>query len=90
MIIVFIMRFAVSLQFQVLYIYITELYPIQVGSMGLGFACIIGHIPNVVLPELINVLNRSNFSIMIVFSIISLISLVASAVTEETYGRQPS
>lgn len=78
---IFIFRFASSLQFQVLYLYVIELFPVQVGGMALGLCSIVGHIPNIFLSELITLLSRANFSIMIFFTAVSLLILVASAIS---------
>lgn len=81
LVVTFILRFAISLQFQVLFLYAIELFPMQVGGMALGLCCIVGHVPNVFLPSLINLLNRANISIMILFTVVSVLILVASAIS---------
>lgn len=57
--------------------------------MALGLSCILGHIPNALLPELINICHRHNFPIMTIFTFVSLLSLVFSFLGPETYGKQP-
>lgn len=80
MVVFFILRVSVSLIYQVLYLYVAELFPVQVVGMALGMSCILGHIPNALLPELINICHRHNFPIMSVFVIVALLSLIVSFV----------
>jgi len=60
-----------------MYIYANELYPVQVAGLGLSFACIIGSLPNVIIPSLINLANNNNFPFMILFCIGSVIGIVS-------------
>jgi hypothetical protein len=78
MVMIFIMRFAVSILNQIMYIYVAELFPVQVGGMALSIGCIFGHIPNAFLPELIHLMNKANFSVMIMFTGVSLLSMISS------------
>ena len=78
LIMIFVMRFFVSFIYQVFYIYITELYPTQVVGLGIGFTATAGALPVMFIPELINVMNRSNFPVMILFCIVSGLELIAS------------
>jgi hypothetical protein len=87
---VFVMRFAVSLQFQVYIIYLTELYPTQILGIGLSYTAIVGTLPNVFIPELINLCDRYNINIMIFFCITSGIGLTCSNFLRETRGCSPT
>jgi hypothetical protein len=70
----------------VLLIYINELYPIQIVGIGASFSSITGTLPNVFIPELINLCNRYNLNIMIFFCIICILGLVSSKFLRETRG----
>ncbi len=83
------MRFFVSLVFQILYLYVTELYPSQVVGLGVGFGCLVGCTPAMLIPVLINIFNRVNFPVMTIFCAASFLSLVNSFLLPETEGRQP-
>ena len=89
LIVFFVMRFAISLQYQVLFLYVAELYPAQVSALGLGFGCLMVAVPNVFLPEMINLLNRVGFKLMIVFCIVAAIAIAASFPLKETDGKHP-
>lgn len=89
LVVFFIMRFAISLQYQVIYLYVAELYPAQVAALGLGFGCLIVALPNIFLPELINLLNKVGFKLMIVFCIVAAIAIGASVPLKETDGKHP-
>lgn len=69
-----------------LLIYINELYPIQVASIGLSFASVVGTLPNIFIPELITVSNRANFPFMSFFVVGSIIGIAASIPLRETRG----
>ena len=84
------MRFFVSFMFQVLFIYITELYPTQVIGLGIGFTATVGALPVMFIPELLNIIDKSNFPVMIIFCIVGGLYLVASFFLEETHGRPPT
>jgi hypothetical protein len=71
----------------VLLIYINELYPIQVASIGLSFASVVGTLPNIFIPELITVSNRSNFPFMTFFVVASFVGVAATIPLRETRGR---
>ena len=49
LIIIFVLRFCASLQYQLLFVYITELYPAQVSSLALGINCRSGCVPVIFL-----------------------------------------
>lgn len=72
------MRFFVSFLFQVLFVYITELYPTQVVGLAIGFTGVAGAIPVMFIPELINVIDRSNFPVMVLFCMVAVLYLVSN------------
>lgn len=89
MVIVFVMRFAVSMEFQVFLIYVNELYPTQIVGMGLSYVSALGTLPNVFIPELINVSDRHGINIMIFFCLVAALGLISSAFLRETRGLAP-
>lgn len=86
---IFAMRFCVSLEFQVLIIYINELYPVQVAGLGLSFSSIVAMFPNIFIPLIIEAFNKANISFMIIFIIFSSIGFVLSIFLKETRGIKP-
>lgn len=89
LLVVFLMRVFVAFMFQLIFVYMTELYPVQVVGLGIGLGCIVGSIPDIFIPELINVLDRLNFPVMLLFCLMSVLNLVGSSMLEETRGRAP-
>ena len=73
------MRFCVSLYFQILVIYCVELYPVQVASLGLGANNLIGTVATLLITPMIGYLNKTNFSIMIVFTVFAFLIILATA-----------
>ena len=86
LIMIFVMRFFVSFMFQVLFVYITELYPTQVVGLAIGGNGIVGALPIMFIPELINIIDRSNVPVMGLFCIITACYWVASFYLRETRG----
>ena len=72
-----------------LFVYITELYPTQVVGLAIGFTGVAGAIPVMFIPELINVIDRSNFPVMCLFCIVAAIYLTSSLFLAETRGKAP-
>jgi len=79
----------VSFQYQILFIYATELFPVQIISVALGFNCIFASIPSIFINEVINVATRLNFPVMILFCFVSTINAFLFVGIPETAGRQP-
>ncbi len=86
LIFVFVLRFAVALEFQILLIYVNELYPTQIAGIGVSYIALMGTLPNLFLPELINLCNRYGLNVMIFFCIISIVGLIPSKFIKETKG----
>ena len=89
LVLVFAMRFCVSFQYQILFIYATELFPVQIISVALGFNCIFASIPSIFINEVISVATRMNFPVMILFCVVSAIDACLFVGLPETAGRQP-
>ena len=75
---IFVMRFFVSFLFQILFVYITELYPTQVVGLAIGFTGVAGAVPVMFIPELIAVIDRSSFPVMSLFCMVAGVYLVCS------------
>lgn len=89
LLVIFVMRIFVAFLFQLLYVYLTELYPVQVVGLGIGLGSIVGLMPVVFIPELINVLDRANFPVMVLFCVFACLCFWGSYLLEETHGRPP-
>lgn len=89
LLVIFVMRVFVAFLFQLLYVYLTELYPVQVVGLGIGLGSIVGSVPVVFIPELINVMDRANFPVMVLFCVFSCLCFGGSYLLEETHGRPP-
>lgn len=86
---IFLMRIFVSFIFQLLYVYTPELYPVQVVGLGMGLASIAGNLPDIFIPEAVNLLERSGFPMMGLFCVFSCLNFWGSFMLEETFGRAP-
>ena len=84
------MRFCVSFQYQILFIYATELFPVQIIAVALGFNCIFASVPSIFINEVINVANRIHFPVMILFCGVSVIDASLFVGLPETAGCQPA
>jgi hypothetical protein len=86
---IFMFRVSISLEFQILYIYATELYPVQVSGLGISLFATVGNFSNIFLPKLISYLNKSNISIMFVFFIVTLLGIFSLFPLKETMDMLP-
>lgn len=78
-----------SFPYQVVFLYVAELYPSQVAALGLGFGCLVVAVPNVFLPEMVNLLNKGGYSPMILFAIMGVFGVISSLPLKETDGKHP-
>jgi MFS family permease len=85
----FVLRFFVAMQYSVAVVYVTELYPMQVASLGLSFGLAVSCIPNIFLSVLINYLDSINFPVMIIFCLSAICFMLVLPFTRETYGEHP-
>jgi len=83
----FLVRFAISLEFPILYVFIFELYPAQVSVISFSLGSLMWNMPNIFLPELINIMNQHGFPVMIMTSIVIVIAMAALYPLKETYGQ---
>ncbi len=86
LIVVFLFRFFGALIIQILFIYSSELFPSQVGGLGIGLVSIVIAIPNIFLAELINSLNKINFPFSVLFIVFSCLFLGFLWFAKETHG----
>lgn len=78
LLLVFILEFAVTTEFNFFVIYITELYPTQVRVIGNGLVQIFGSAVLLVAEQIISGCFNSGFRIMILFALMGGLSVVSS------------
>lgn len=79
LLLVFVLEFAVTTEFNFFVIYITELYPTQVRVIGNGLVQIFGSAVLLVAEQIISGCFSSGFRIMILFALMAGLSVVCSA-----------
>ena len=84
-----ILRFFICMEFQIIYVYIFELYPSQVAVMSFSIESLMVNLSNAFLPELISSMNGVNFPVMILGCLASGVGMLALIPLRETYGELP-
>jgi len=78
LILIFIFRFAITVEFTFFCVYFNELYPTQVRVLGTGLVSLIGGIMITVAPIIIESCISGDFPIMILFAVLSFFCLFFS------------
>ena len=84
-----ILRIFNCMEFQIIYVYIFELFPSQVAVMSFSIGSLMVNLPNTFLPELIKLLNDNNFPVLILGCVASCVGMLALIPLRETYGELP-
>jgi hypothetical protein len=71
---IFVFRFAVSLEYTFFYVYFNELYPTQIRVIGTSLVSVMGGVMVTIAPEIIDACISSGFPVMILFTVLSAIS----------------
>lgn len=74
----FVMRFFLSFFYQLLYIYITELFPVQIVGSALGLSFLVGSSLNPFTPGFLDLLKRKHFPVMSVFCFFAVVGVIGS------------
>jgi hypothetical protein len=80
----FIITFCVSAEFTYFYIYVSELYPIQIRIIGISLINFTGAIAIALSQQIITSCLTSGFNVMIVFALFAIASVIASLFLPET------
>lgn len=86
---IFVLEFAITVEYSFLYIYINELFPTQVQILGFGFNEIFGAMTLVSSKWLISFCLNGGIKIMIIFAVLAALSMVCSYFLPETRGKMP-
>lgn len=89
LIMIFVFRFAISVEYTFFYVYFNELYPTQVRVLGTSLVSLMGGVMVTVAPEIIDACIEHGFPIMIIFSILSACSCFFSYKLPETFKKTP-
>ena len=71
---IFIFRFAISLEYTYFYVYFNELYPTQIRVLGTGLVATMGGVTVTLAPIIIQLCIDGGFPIMIIFAVLSAVS----------------
>lgn len=74
----FLMRFFLSFFYQLLYIYIAELFPVQIVGSALGLTVVIGSSLNPFTPGFLDLLKRNNLPVMLFFCLFAVVGILGS------------
>jgi MFS family permease len=89
LLLIFVFRFAISVEYTFFYVYFNELYPTQVRVLGTGLVSLSGGIMVTVAPELIDSCIQGGFPVMILFAVLSAASCFFSYKLPETFQKTP-
>jgi len=78
LVLIFIFRFAISLEYTVFYIYFNEVYPTQIRVLGTGLVSTMGGVMVTLAPIIIQICISGGFPIMILFAVLSALSIFLS------------
>jgi sugar phosphate permease len=87
LVLIFIFRFLISMEFALVNIYQTELYPIRVRNIAVGVLGVFGTISSTVAPLLMGVLTRSNINHFILFAAMGVLATGSFTFAPETLGK---
>ena len=86
---VFVFRFAITIEFTVFYVYFIELYPTQTRVLGTGFVSTLGALAITFAPIILHFCIFKNIPIMALCIFMSAISIYLSKLLPETLGQIP-
>ena len=85
----FVVIFAISIEYTFFYVYLTELYPSQIRVVGISLITLTSGITLAVTQLIIDKSIESGFSVMIIFCMFAAASIVASFFLPETFQMKP-
>jgi hypothetical protein len=89
LVLIFVFRFAVSLEYTAFLVYINELYPTQIRVIGTNFIIMTGGLMIAVAPEFIDLCLDLHFPLMLVFASCSVLAIYATSRLPETFQLRP-
>lgn len=87
LILIFIFRFSVSMEFTVMIIFLAELYPGRARALGNGFCSAFGTVASTISPIFLGILDRAEVNPMLYFTILGIIGLGIFTILDETQGK---
>lgn len=90
LIFVFILEFAITVEFNFFIVYINELFPTQVRIIGIGFIEIFGTMVLVGSKSIISLCIEGGIKIMGLFAVMAALCAACSYLLPETKGKQPA
>ena len=84
LVLIFIFRFAISVEYTTFYVYFNELFPTQVRVLGTGLVSMMAGVIITVAPTILQACINTKFPVMIIFAALSALSCGLSALLPET------
>ena len=86
---IFIFRYAITVEFTIFYVYLNELFPTQVRVLGFALLMVTGGLSLTFVPLLLEVCLENGVSIMAIFALLSGFSAFLSKYLPETINVPP-
>jgi len=84
---IFIFRFAISMEFALMNVYQTELYPTRIRNISGGVLGVFGTVASTTSPLIMGAVTRAKINPFIVFTIMGLLAIAAYSFSPETFGK---
>ena len=88
LVLIFIFRFLISMEFAIIGIYQAELYPTRVRNISVGILNMFGTIASTLAPIIMGVFTRGGINHFILFTVLCVISFGAASFCPETLGKK--
>ena len=87
LVLIFIFRFAISMEFALMNVYQTELYPTRIRNIAGGVLGVFGTIASTTSPLIMGAITRAQLNPFILFTVMGLLAMGAYTFSPETYGK---
>lgn len=86
LVLIFIFRFLISMEFAIVGIYQAELYPIRVRNISVGVLNVFGTVASTLAPIVMGYFTREGINHFILFTVLGILSIGAASFCPETLG----
>ena len=77
-----------AINFVMIYIYASELFPTQLRSLGVGFSIFVGRFGSMICPFMIQLAEYIEISQMVFYGIVGFLALIPIYYLPETFGKK--
>lgn len=89
LVLIFVLRFTITVEYTFFYVYFMELYPTQVRVLGTSFVALCGGVMVSMAPEIIDFFKNNGFPITLLFALFSVLAIVCSYFLPESFHTVP-